>query len=50
MQTIKWSKKSPMQVPKLVSTGLIMSNGYVFALGGNNDGICERLDIGKNKW
>jgi hypothetical protein len=39
-----------MQVPKLVSTGIIISSGFVYAIGGNNDGVCERYDIGKNRW
>jgi hypothetical protein len=39
-----------MNVPKLVSTGLLSSNGFVYAIGGNNDGICERYEISRNKW
>jgi N-acetylneuraminic acid mutarotase len=45
MQTIKWSKKSSMIQPKLVFSGLFYSNGFTFAIGGNNDGYCESLDI-----
>lgn len=36
--------------PKLISSGLMYSNGYAFAIGGNNEGICERFNIESNVW
>ena len=45
LQHIKWTKKANMLHPKLVSTGLFYSNGYVFAIGGNSEGECERYNV-----
>jgi hypothetical protein len=39
-----------MKVPKLLSTGLSTSQGYVYACGGNKKGVCERLNIEGNYW
>ena len=50
LANIKWLKKGNMLHPKLVSSGLFYSNGYVFSFGGNNEGICERYNIAQDKW
>ena len=50
MQSIKWQIKTPMKVPHLSSQGLFYSSGYVYAIGGNNKGICERYLLSDNKW
>jgi hypothetical protein len=50
LASIKWDKKASMLHPKLVSSGLFFSGGYVFAIGGNSDGHCERYDVERNKW
>jgi len=50
LTSIKCTKKANMLCPKLVSSGLFFSNGYAFAIGGNNDGVCERYSIEKNVW
>lgn len=39
-----------MLYPKLVSTGVFYSSGFVFAMGGNNDGACERYDVANDEW
>jgi N-acetylneuraminic acid mutarotase len=51
LQSIKWTKKNKMMCPRLMSSGgLLYSNGYAYAIGGNNDGICERFDYKRDRW
>lgn len=50
LSTIKWTKKSYMNHPKLINQGLFFSNGYVFAIGGNSEGICERYNVDTDRW
>jgi len=50
LQTIKWSMKQSMKVPKLLSSGLFHSKGWVYTIGGNKKGKCERYHIENNYW
>ena len=50
LATIKWRKKSAMTHARLTSSGLFYSNGYVFAIGGNSEGICERYNVDTDRW
>jgi len=40
LDSIRWTKKANMKAGHLLSGGLNCSKGYVFALGGNNNGVC----------
>ena len=50
LATIKWKKKAPMTHPRLTSSGLFFTNGFVFAIGGNSEGLCERYNVDTDKW
>mmetsp|Transcript_42495 Transcript_42495/g.40743 ORF Transcript_42495/g.40743 Transcript_42495/m.40743 type:complete len:662 (+) Transcript_42495:374-2359(+) len=51
LQKIKWSKRASMLSGRIIPRGgLAYSNGFVFAFGGNPDGICERYNFARNKW
>lgn len=39
-----------MKVPKLLPSGLCFSSGWVYAIGGNKKGKCERYNIESNYW
>ena len=39
-----------MACPKLVSSGLIASQGYAYVIGGSVDQICERFDPERDVW
>ncbi len=50
LSTVKWSEKSSMNHPRLTSSGLFFSNGFVFAIGGNSEGVCERYNVDTDNW
>lgn len=50
LSNIKWGKKAPMTHPRLTSTGLFYTNGFVFAIGGNSEAICERYNVDTDTW
>lgn len=50
LATIKWKKKAAMTHARLTSSGLFFTNGFVFAIGGNSEGICERYNVDTDRW
>jgi hypothetical protein len=50
LQTIKWNMKQSMKVAKLLSSGLFFSKGWVYTVGGNKKGKCERYHVENNYW
>lgn len=50
LTTVKWSKKAMMNHPRLVQQGLFYTNGFVFAVGGNAEAVCERYNVDTDKW
>ena len=39
-----------MNSAKLVSNSLFYTSGYVYAIGGNSEGTCERYNVDKDVW
>jgi hypothetical protein len=50
LTTIKWRSKAAMTHPRLTSQGMHYTNGFVFAIGGNSEGICERYNVDIDRW
>ena len=50
LEKTTWVQMRDMACPKLVSTGLIASQGYAYVLGGSVDQICERFDPERDLW
>jgi Kelch motif len=50
LSTVRWTKKTMMNHPRLTQQGLFCSNGFVFAIGGNAEAVCERYNVDTDKW
>lgn len=51
LSKLKMEEKQPMKVARLFPNGgVFYSKGFIYAIGGNKRGICERYNVNSDYW